>query len=587
MWQLLHYLLHYKQLLRIGVVASVSNKILDLMPPILVGWVIATVSGHTPSWIQYFVSTANPWHPAIFLALLAMIIFGVESFTEWLYQFCFMLISQRCQHDLRIATYQKIQDREMAFFEKQRTGDTMAMLNDDVNQLERFLNNGFNEILQLITLVIFACAVLFSTSWQLAVVGLLPVPIIIWSSLKFQKLLGPRYRKVRESVGRLASRLENNLGGIIVIKSFTAEAFESQRVAQSSQDYCNANYHAICLSTVFVPLIRLAVAVGFSGVLLVGSYWILNGYYALTAAELVLFSMMIQRLLWPLTRLGATLDEFERAKASASRTFGLLNTEPLIQDPLTPQKLTRVDGAIAFKYVEFHYDNKLPILKGLNFNIAPGETVGIAGHTGAGKSTLIKLLLRLYDVTAGSITLDGHDIRHLSLHDLRRNIALVSQDVYLFHGTVKENIAYGLADVSDHAIVHAAKLAHLHEFVTSLPQGYETLVGERGIKLSGGQRQRLSIARALLKDAPIIILDEATSSVDTETEREIQQNLKQLTAGKTALIIAHRLSTIRDADRILVLRDGKVVEQGHHDELVKIGGSYADLWAVQCGGALA
>jgi ATP-binding cassette subfamily B protein len=384
-------------------------------------------------------------------------------------------------------------------------------------------------------------------------------------------------------VGLLSSRLENNIAGITVIKSFTAEAFESDRVRVASKDYRNANYAAIRYSAVYVPLIRMAIAMGFGGVLLIGSYWVLRGTGVLTVGELVLFSMMIQRLLWPLTRLGVTLDEFERAKASARRTFGLLNTPTKIKDPATPVKFEHAQGKVEFDRVDFHYANLAPVLKQLTFTIEPSETIGFAGATGAGKTTLVKLLLRLYDTTGGSVRIDGVDVRDMTLRDVRRNIGLVSQDVYLFHGTIAENIAYGSNGVNKESIQHAAEMAHLHDFITTLPDGYDTIVGERGIKLSGGQRQRLSIARCILKDAPIMVLDEATSSVDTETEREIQENLAELTKGKTALIIAHRLSTIRHADRILVLKDGAITEKGHHEDLIALEGTYAELWHIQSG----
>ncbi len=444
--------------------------------------------------------------------------------------------------------------------------------------------------MQLGVLFVFAFAVMFPISWQLSLVAVAPMPVILWGSLLYQRRIQPRYRRVREGVGGLASRLENNLAGIHVIKSFTAEAFETERVRQASAEYRRANAHAIRLSAVYVPLIRMAIVAGFAGVLLVGSYWILNGSGIITVGELVLFAMMTERLLWPLTRLGTTVDDFERARASARRAFGLLDTAPAIQDPERPERFDsmggRAQGEVVFDRVEFRYarGRDAPVLHGLSFRIAPGETLGIAGPTGAGKSTLIKLLLRFYDVTGGAVRLDGHDVRNLSLADLRHNIALVSQDVYLFHGTIRENIAYS-SDVPLEAVIQAAKLAQLHDFVAGLPSGYDTLVGERGVKLSGGQRQRLSIARAIVKDAPMLILDEATSSVDTETERAIQENLRTLTAGRTALIIAHRLSTIRHADRILVLRDGEVAEEGHHDDLVARGGLYADLWHVQSGEA--
>jgi len=564
--------------------SSVSNKVLDLMPPILVGWVIDSLRREPPIWISNLIGTIDPWNLAIFLAMLGVIIFFFESFFQWAYQYGFMNLAQRIQHQLRTDAYNHLQTREIEFFEQHRMGETMAMLNDDVNQIERFINVGFNEILQLLVLFVFAGGMMFGISWELAMVGLLPLPIILWGSLFYQKLISPRYKKVRETVGEISSRLENNIAGILVIKSFTAEKFESERVAETSNSYQKANYQAIKLSAVYVPLIRIAIAVGFGGVLLLGSYWVLEENGMLTVGELVFFSMMIQRLLWPLTRMGVTLDEFERAKASARRTFGLLQTPSKIVSPSSPKKLPlQVKGEIELVNVGFSYARGLKILKGLSFKVNPGEMIGIAGTTGAGKSTLIKLLLRLYDPIAGKIMLEGIDLRELNLEQIRKQIALVSQEVYLFHGTIAENISYGLRETDKKIVEAASRSAQLHNFVKTLPQGYQTIIGERGILLSGGQRQRLSIARAILKDSPIMIFDEATSSVDTETEREIQVNLSKITKGKTALVIAHRLSTIRHADRILVLRDGQISEEGNHSELISKNGTYSYLWQIQSG----
>ena len=554
------------------------------MPPLLVGWIVATLSHQPPNWIHWFVSSSDPWAIAIFIAVLAYAIFGVESLSQWLCSYGFMSLAQKVQHDLRIKTYRHVQDREMKFFEQHRLGETLAMLNDDINQMERFLNTGFNELLQLATLLCFATYVLFSNSWQLALVGMSTIPFILVGSFYFQKLLGPRYSAMRDALGKLTARLENNLSGIAVIKSFTAEQFENKRMEQASLQYAKSNHHANKLSTLFIPAIRMVIAISFSGVLLIGSYWVLNGENQLTLAQLVLFSMLIQRVLWPLTSLGQTLDNFQRANASAKRTFALLDAKSLIQDPDQPENFEHITGEITFDDVHFAYLPEQPILNGLNLSIQPQKTVGVVGATGAGKTTLIKLLLRLYDVNQGYIAIDGMDIRSVRIRDLRKQIALVSQDVYLFHGSIYDNIAYGLPEVTPSQVEHAAKVAHLHDFIMSLPQNYQTLVGERGIKLSGGQRQRLSIARAILKNARIMIFDEATSAVDTETEKTIQANLDDITRDKTALIIAHRLSTIRHADMIAVLKHGQLVESGSHDELIKRQGAYYDLWCVQTGG---
>lgn len=583
MKRLMVYLRQYRGPFWFASLSSIANKVLDLMPPILVGWVVDSLQGGPPEWMSSVTDTKDPWSLAILLALLTVLIFLFESLFEWMFQYGFMTLAQRVQHDLRLDAYRKLQRREMAWFENNRTGDALAILNDDVNQLERFLNTGFNDILQLAVLFIFAGAVLFGISWRLALIGMSPLPLILVGSLVYQGWIAKRYRSMRETVGALSSRLENNISGIAVIKSFTAEEFEAERVGDASTAYRHANFMAIKMSTLYVPLIRMLVAIGFGGVLLMGSYWVIEGKYGLTVGQLVLFSMMIQRVLWPVTRLGTILDSYARARASVERIFKLMDTPPAIRDQENPVRIKRAKGELAFKNVQFGYRDGLEILKGLDFAVSPGETIGIAGTSGAGKSTLVKLLLRFYDPTSGTVELDGYPVAQIALDDLRKNIALVSQDVYLFHGTVLENIAYGMGDITLDEVRKAAQIAQLDSFIESLPDKYETLIGERGLKLSGGQRQRLSIARAILKNAPVIILDEATSSVDTETERAIQAHIDEFTSGRTALLIAHRLSTLRKADKIIVLDDGKVAEVGSHDALLAQGGIYADLWKVQTG----
>ena len=583
MTRLFQYLGLYSKQMNFAVGASVVNKILDLMPPIIVGWLIDSVNGNTPAWIADFFGINDVLGIALFFGVLIVIIFGIESFTEWLLKLGFMRLAQRVQHDLRMDAYKQLQSREIAYFENNRTGNLMSMLNDDINQLERFLNSSFNEIVQLITLAFFASIWLFGVSWELTLIGFLPIPLIFVGSFYFQRMIGPYYRKVREAVGALSNRLENNISGILVIKSFTAETYESSRVAAVSENYRDTNFEAIKLSASYVPLIRMLIALGFAATMALGAYWILSGNGKLTVGELTLFAMMIQRVLWPVTRLGSVFDEFERAKASARRIFGLMDTPNQIPNPENPVSVTNLKGEIELKNVHFQYDKGLEIIKDLNLKITSGSIIGIAGTTGAGKTTLIKLLLRLYDTTSGEILIDNHSIKDFDLTQLRRNIALVSQDVYLFHGSIRENIAYGMGDISLEAIENAAIKAELHDFIIQLPDRYDTIVGERGIKLSGGQRQRLSIARAILKNAPILILDEATSSVDTETERAIQKSLDELTKGKTALIIAHRLSTLRHADKIIVLKEGNIAESGSHESLLAKAGIYADLWNVQIG----
>jgi ATP-binding cassette subfamily B protein len=584
MRRLFLYLRKYKRIVSFASITVIIHKIFDLMPPLLVGWIVNIANKDTPNWIVNVLGTNEIMSAVVFISVLIVVIFGMESLTQWLYKIGFMRLAQRVQHDLRLDAYQQLQSREIAYFENNRTGNLMAMINDDVNQLERFLNFSLDEIIQLITLFIFAGFVLFGVSWELTLIGLLPVPIIYLGSLQYQKKIGPLYKKVREAVGNLSNRLENNIAGILVIKSFNAEKYEINRVAEVSDQYRKANFDAIQYSAPYIPMIRMVIALGFAAVMGIGAMWVIQDPTKMNVGELTLFGMMIQRVLWPITRMGMVIDEYERARASARRIFGLMDTPNQIQVVENPVPLNTLEKDIQFKNVAFAYDSDMSIFKNLSFNIQHGQRIGIAGSTGSGKSTLIKLILRFYDVNNGQITFDGRDIRALDLQDVRKQIALVSQDVYLFHGTIFENIAYGCNDTATkEQVISACKKAQLHSFIDHLPDQYDTLVGERGIKLSGGQRQRLSIARAILKDAPVLILDEATSAVDTETERAIQESIHRLTEDKTALIIAHRLSTIRHCDQIIVLKNGDIEEQGTHDELIEKDGLYADLWHVQTG----
>jgi ATP-binding cassette subfamily B protein len=411
--------------------------------------------------------------------------------------------------------------------------------------------------------------------------ALIPMPVIIWGSIRFQRLLAPRYMAVREQVGILNSQLANNLGGIATIKSFTAEAHEVERMREESDHYRQRNKHAIALSAAFVPMIRMVIVAGFLAIMVFGGQMALDGNLNVGVYSVLIF--MTQRLLWPLTSLGETLDLYQRAMASTTRILDLLDVEPQINDGGESMPVESVRGEVTFEDVHFNYTNGQHVVRGLSLRIPAGDTAAIVGATGAGKSTVIKLLLRFYDVQKGRVVLDGVDVRDLNLDDLRGAIGLVSQDVYLFHGSVRENIAYGTFAATDEQIIEAAKIAEAHDFILDLPQGYDTIVGERGQKLSGGQRQRISIARAVLKDPPVLILDEATSSVDNETEAAIQRSMERITVGRTTIVIAHRLSTVRNADRIFVLENGMLREHGRHDDLIQGEGIYATLWRVQTG----
>lgn len=550
------------------------------MPPLLVGWLVDIVSGNTPSWISPYTNN-DPWRGAVFIGIAVFVIFFFESLTEWLFSKGFLTLAQDVQHRLRIDTYEQLQRKPLSFFENNRTGNILSILNDDINRLERFLYDVYNEMLQIFVLLIFSTIAFFSVSWQLALIGLVPIPFIIAGSVFYQKWIGKYYKNIRDQAGTLNARLENNISGIQVIKSFSTEQFEKERVSNSSNEYLKANKDAIRYQVLYTPLIRMLVAAGFAGVLLIASYWILQGSDQISIGQLALYGMLIQRLLWPLTRLGKVFDEWQRSLAGAKRIFQLLD-EPEEQNSGQTSLPQRLQQGIRFENVSFRYNKDgVPVFGNISVDIPAGKVTGIAGPTGAGKSSLIKLILGFYPTDSGNIYFDSQKIQDIDLYQLRRHISLVSQDVYLFHGTIAENISYGKNDASMKEIQAAAQKAALHDFVMSLPDQYETIVGERGIKLSGGQRQRLSIARAILKDAPVIILDEATSAVDTETEKIIQENLNLLTQGKTAVIIAHRLSTLRHADQILILDNGQIKETGTHQSLLDQKGIYAQLWNIQ------
>lgn len=569
---------HRRQIL-LAAACSFLNKLFDLAPPALIGAAIDVVVKREDSLIAGFGVTGlrdQLW----VLALATLVVWALESAFEYAFKILWRNLAQTVQHEVRLDAYGHVQRLELAYFEDRSTGGLMAILNDDVNQLERFLDGGANDLIQVATTVVLVGAVFFGLAWQVALLAFLPVPFVLLGSFRFQARIQPRYAGVREQVGLLSAQLANNLGGVATIKSFTAEEREVARIASLSDVYRSKNREAIRLSSAFSPLIRMVIVVGFTATLVYGGWLVERGALAVGAYGLLVF--LTQRLLWPLTRLGETFDQYQRAMASTTRVLDLLDAEAAIVDG--PTALADVDGTLRFEDVHFAYASGPEVLRGLELTIPAGETTAIVGSTGAGKSTVVKLLLRFYDPTSGRVTLDDVDLRDLTLPTLRRAIGLVSQDVFLFHGTVRENIAYGMPDADDDAIVAAAEVAEAHDFITALAQGYDTIIGERGQKLSGGQRQRLSIARAVLTDPPVLVLDEATSSVDNETEAAIQRSLERLAVGRTVIVIAHRLSTVRKADRIYVLERGRVREHGSHEELLRRGdGIYAGLWRVQTG----
>ena len=578
--RLLGSLKSYRLLILSATACSVLNKIFDLAPPVLIGLSVDVVVREQNSWLGNLGFQSVPSQLGI-LAFLSFVIWTAESCFEYLYSFLWRNLAQTTQHTLRVKAYKHLQNLELSFFENDSSGRLLTVLNDDINQLERFLDHGANQILQLIITVVLVGGAMAIISPGVAFLSFIPIPIILWGSINFQKNLAPRYREVRDRAGDIAARLSNNLGGMLTIKSFATESWELERIKNDSDAYRQSNRKAIKLSAAFIPLIRFAILFAFISILLVGGLKTWRGEMPIGTYSFLVF--ITQRLLWPLTTLGHTLDEYQRSMASTNRVLDLIDTPITISSGAKTINSKQIVGKVEFENVEFSYENRHPIISKFNLNISSGKTIGIVGPTGSGKSTIIKLLLRLYQINKGQIKLDGHNIESINLKDLRRCIALVSQDVYLFHGTVGENIAYGTPTASIEKIQKAAKLAEATEFIENLPKKYDTLVGERGQRLSGGQRQRIALARAILKNAPILVLDEATAAVDNETEAAIQRSLSKITKNRTTIVIAHRLSTVRNADEIVVLEKGQIVESGTHEILLNKKGSYSDLWRVQAG----
>jgi len=575
---LFNYALEQDTKVRRGIIYSILNKIFDLAPPVLIGIAIDIVVEGSDSFIGNL-GYSDRRQQLIILAILTFVIWGLESAFDYIAAVTWRNISQDIEHSLRTDTFNNVLGLDLAFFENKSSGRLMAILNDDVNQLETFLDNGANRLVQTATTVLVIGGTFLYISPLVAVFAFIPIPIIIFGSLRFTNRIAERYTKIRNDIENLNANLSNSITGILTVKSFNREKKESERITLSSNEVKSANYHAIRLSAAFIPIIRIAILFGFTATLLVGGFLALDGEIKVATYSVMLF--ITQRLLWPLTELGVIFDSYQKAMASFRRIINLKNTSPTINNGT--EKLTSFNKKIEISNLNFEYVKDFPVLNDISIDINKGQTTAIVGSTGSGKSTLIKLILRLYDSTSGEIKFDGKNIRDLELDSLRNKIGLVSQDIFLFEGTVFENIAYGNLDTKDEEVWEAAKLSESDKFINLLPNKENTIVGERGQKLSGGQRQRISIARAILKNPEILILDEATSAVDNETEAAIQRSINTLKEGRTVIAIAHRLSTIRNAEIIYVLEEGKVVESGNHESLLEINGVYSKLWSVQTG----
>ena len=576
----LQYARPWRKNIIISSIYSIVNKLFDIAPEILIGIAVDLVVQRNDSIIAKlgFESIESQ---ITFLAIATFFIWVFESLFQYLYSISWRNLAQTIEHEIRTDAYNHVQNLDMPWFENKKVGDITAKLNDDVNQLERFLDNGFNTIIQLIVSSLAIGAVFFYISPLVASISILPIPIILIIAFFFQRNLSPRYLSVRNSVGLLNNTIFNNLIGISTIKSFVTEKIESKRVNDLSNDYRLKNKHAIKLSSAFVPLVRMGVLSGFLGTMIIGSYLALDGTIAVGSYSVLVF--LTQRFLWPFTTLGETVDLFERSMASTKRILDLLDTPQKIKDNKESIILDDFNHNINFNNINFFYTENKPIFNNLNLNINKNTLVGIVGQTGSGKTTIIKLLLRFYDIIEGSITIGSYEIKNIKLKNLREHIGYVSQDIFMFDGSIVDNIAYPSTDNNLDKVISAAKQSQAHEFIEKLPKGYNSMIGERGQKLSAGQKQRIAIARALYKNPPILVFDEATSAVDNETELLLQKALNIISKDRTTIVIAHRLSTVRNANKIIVLGDNNIIESGSHDDLISVKGIYKKLWDIQTG----
>ncbi|MDZ7640911.1 MAG: ABC transporter ATP-binding protein [Desulfurivibrio sp.] len=575
LWRIFPFVAPYKARLISGLCLNAAARLFDLLPLVLIGWVVDAITQRpAEAGSGLFLGFGL----AVLATFLALALFQSTS------DYCLDSLAQKVRHDLRLAVYAQMQRLDAGFFEERQTGDLLAVASNDVDNLEYFFADVTTNVIRLVITFVGVYGFLLWLEWRLALLLIAPLPFAILAVRFFATRVQPQYRKSRQAVGEINSIIENNIRGIGVIQAFTAEAEQSQLVARRSRHYVDATIAAAGERARFIPLIYLVAGCAFA-LLITGGAWLTVQDSGPSIGNFTTFVLFAVRLVFPLFIFGMLINQIQRAEASARRIDQLLKTTPRVQDAPEARELPDRPASLELRRVDFAYTPGQPVLRGIDVRLQRGQALGIVGPTGAGKSSLVKLLLRYYDPTGGEIRLNGQPLPRLKLASFRRHIGYVSQEAFLFYGTIAENIRLGSPEADAAAIHRAATIAGAAEFIDRLPAGYDTLIGERGLKLSGGQQQRLSLARAILRDPALLILDEATSAVDTRTEELIQNNLLHLKEQRLTVAVAHRLSTIRHCDEILVLMDGVIAERGTHDELLARGGVYAGMWRIQNGEA--
>ena len=566
--RILTYLRPYRFLAVTTLLCAMLTTALELVPPWLLKIVIDDV-------IQARRLALLPW---VIIGLLSA--YGLKNLFASLRIRFNNTLEQRVVYDLRDQVFTALQRLSVSYYENRSTGEIMSRVNNDTEHVERIFIDGLEGLLTASLTLVGITIMLFALNWKLAVLSLIPIPVLIVSATVFTKRVHGYYHAIRRSAAELNAYLQDALSGIRETMGFNRHAYERGRFNALSQQYSASNLKAMCLWSVYSPSMIFVGSLGTALILWYGVGEVLRG--ALTVGELVMFLSYLALFYVPINQIHSVNHMLQHALAASERVFDVLDTPPEVQDrPGTIRPAERFQGAVRFDRVSFHYRPDVPVLSDMTLDVKPGERIALVGPSGAGKSTMLKLLMRFYDVQAGAITIDRHDVRDMPLAFLRSQIGLVQQEPFLFNGTVRDNIVYGDLAADQFRIKEVARAARAHEFIAELPEGYETWIGERGVKLSVGQKQRVSIARVLLKNPPLVIFDEATSNIDTETEVKIREALIYLTQGRTTFIIAHRLSTLHNVDRIVVVDRGRIVEEGLHEELLNRGGLYAGLYEAQ------
>ena len=565
--RLLRFAAPYWNRYLVATVLVFAISALNLLEPMVIKWVIDEIlESKNYSLLLYGA-----------LAILGVAILrGVLQFFQ---RFTMSWAGQKVVFDIRNTLYRHLQQLSFSFYDKAQTGQIMSRVTSDVETAQRFLSNGLVNLVSIVLTFTTTLIIMLSHHTKLTLMAMITVPFLAWRGQGYSTQIRPMFWSIQQQLAVLTARLQENITGQRVVKAFARKDHELEVFERDNMALLERNVRAERLSGVNWALMRLLTEISLGIILWYGGYQVIRGN--ITYGTLVAFNMWLGRLLGPIRRLGFWVSMVQRTVASGERIFEILDTKAEVQDKPGAKPMPPIEGRVTFENVSFSYDGEHMVIDDINLDVKPGQTIAILGGTGSGKSTLINLIPRFYDVTKGRILIDGIDIRDVTLESLRRQIGIVTQETFLFSASLRDNIAYGKPEATDEEVIAAAKAAHIHDFIASLPQGYDSVIGERGVGLSGGQKQRVAIARALLMDARILLLDESTSSVDVETEMRIQEAFSRLLEDRTAFVIAQRLSTVRNADWIIVLDKGRIAEQGTHEELLKKGGIYTSIYNLQ------